>query len=403
MLSDSSPCIDAGHPAAYWYDAALLNDPTLARYPAYGTVRNDMGAYGGKRALSIDPDFDGVLDINDNCPDLSNGLQRDADNDAFGDGCDNCPEIYNVWQIDDNGDGIGDVCPHAVVSASALIGPAPFEVQFFGVSDLAVDSWSWEFGDGDGIAEQSPLHSYLNPGLYNVNMTVNSGVESYTPFKPRYIAVTADTLIAEQISGSIGSTVTVDIYANNTQDIERITLPLSWSGELDMSLVSFTTLGTRAEYFERVVQSHFNPFSNQVTFDMIPDFGGGAEPLAPGSGAILRLEFTVSGSAAPGDNAVVTIEQYGTRALVFSSVPGSYTPESVDGGVTGFVCGDTDGSGAVTVADVTFLIQYIFAAGPSSEPLVTSDVDASGSVTIADAIYLIQHMFSGAPAPVCSQ
>jgi hypothetical protein len=29
MLSDSSPCIDAGHPAASWYDAARIDDPTV--------------------------------------------------------------------------------------------------------------------------------------------------------------------------------------------------------------------------------------------------------------------------------------------------------------------------------------------------------------------------------------
>ncbi|MBW6515174.1 MAG: T9SS type A sorting domain-containing protein [Candidatus Cloacimonetes bacterium] len=46
-LSDESPCIDAGNPAATYNDPEDPYNPGYAQYPAKGTIRNDMGAYGG--------------------------------------------------------------------------------------------------------------------------------------------------------------------------------------------------------------------------------------------------------------------------------------------------------------------------------------------------------------------
>jgi len=47
-LSPTSPCVDAGDPGAGYADPE--DSPGLARYPARGTVRNDIGAYGGPRS-----------------------------------------------------------------------------------------------------------------------------------------------------------------------------------------------------------------------------------------------------------------------------------------------------------------------------------------------------------------
>ncbi|MDD5457792.1 MAG: putative Ig domain-containing protein [Phycisphaerae bacterium] len=57
-----------------------------------------------------DTDLDGILDINDNCPDNYNPDQTDADGDGVGDICDNCSGTYNPDQIDRDGDGLGDDC-----------------------------------------------------------------------------------------------------------------------------------------------------------------------------------------------------------------------------------------------------------------------------------------------------
>jgi thrombospondin type 3 repeat protein len=58
-----------------------------------------------------DADGDGVLNINDNCPTVSNAGQADEDHDTVGTACDNCPTVYNPSQLDSDGNGVGDACP----------------------------------------------------------------------------------------------------------------------------------------------------------------------------------------------------------------------------------------------------------------------------------------------------
>jgi parallel beta-helix repeat protein len=53
-LQAASPCIDKGHPNQEYNDPADPKKPSYAMYPAQGTVRNDMGAYGGPYASSLD-------------------------------------------------------------------------------------------------------------------------------------------------------------------------------------------------------------------------------------------------------------------------------------------------------------------------------------------------------------
>lgn len=80
-----------------------------------------------------DTDGDGMIDVNDNCPQVANDTQADADYDGEGDECDectdtdwdgagepgypastcaldNCPGLSNPDQLDSDGDGAGDAC-----------------------------------------------------------------------------------------------------------------------------------------------------------------------------------------------------------------------------------------------------------------------------------------------------
>ncbi|MCK4342769.1 MAG: thrombospondin type 3 repeat-containing protein [Phycisphaerae bacterium] len=66
----------------------------------------------GAEALATenDRDDDGVLNTEDNCPDVYNYNQFDTDGDGLGDECDNCPGHANPLQEDQDGDGFGDAC-----------------------------------------------------------------------------------------------------------------------------------------------------------------------------------------------------------------------------------------------------------------------------------------------------
>ncbi len=50
MLTTSSACIDAGNPDPIYHDPEDPNNPGMALYPSFGTIINDMGAYGGPEA-----------------------------------------------------------------------------------------------------------------------------------------------------------------------------------------------------------------------------------------------------------------------------------------------------------------------------------------------------------------
>ena len=66
-----------------------------------------------------------------------------------------------------------------------------------------------------------------------------------------------------------------------------------------------------------------------------------------------------------------------------------------------FTRGDTNGDGEINIADVVFLVNYLFADGPAPYPLEAGDADCSGEVDIADVIFLLNYLFIGGPSPSC--
>ena len=72
-------------------------------------------------------------------------------------------------------------------------------------------------------------------------------------------------------------------------------------------------------------------------------------------------------------------------------------------------CGNIDGivgpSGPIDVADLTYLVAYLFQGGPPPAVMEAANVDGivgpSGPVDIADLTYLVAYLFSGGPPPIC--
>lgn len=74
MLAPGSPCIDAGDPGAAHEDPEDPEHPGQAAWPAQGTLRNDVGAYGGPGCTCFEP---GVSAIAPGCPG-QNTSQRES-------------------------------------------------------------------------------------------------------------------------------------------------------------------------------------------------------------------------------------------------------------------------------------------------------------------------------------
>ena len=54
----------------------------------------------------------------------------------------------------------------------------------------------------------------------------------------------------------------------------------------------------------------------------------------------------------------------------------------------------------IDIADLVYLVDYMFNGGPSPPSMEEADVDASGQVDIADLVHLVDYMFNGGPAPL---
>lgn len=61
--------------------------------------------------------------------------------------------------------------------------------------------------------------------------------------------------------------------------------------------------------------------------------------------------------------------------------------------------GDADASGVVNIADLTFLVSYLFQNGPTTPCDGNADVDNSGSTNVSDLTFLASHLFQGGESP----
>ena len=66
-----------------------------------------------------------------------------------------------------------------------------------------------------------------------------------------------------------------------------------------------------------------------------------------------------------------------------------------------FACGDANGTGAVDVADIVYLVAYLFKHGPEPDPLYCANANGDGTVNIADIVYLVAYIFKHGPMPIC--
>jgi hypothetical protein len=67
--------------------------------------------------------------------------------------------------------------------------------------------------------------------------------------------------------------------------------------------------------------------------------------------------------------------------------------------------GDVDQSGAISSADLIYLVGYVFKGMSAPLPcLAAGDANCSGAVTVADIIVLVNYVFKSGPAPcdVCT-
>ena len=66
----------------------------------------------------------------------------------------------------------------------------------------------------------------------------------------------------------------------------------------------------------------------------------------------------------------------------------------------GNVDGIIDAGVPINVADLTYLVNFLFKGGPPPARHEEGNVDGSSGINVADLTYLVDYLFLGGPAPV---
>ncbi|MFH1687246.1 MAG: S8 family serine peptidase [bacterium] len=283
--------------------------------------------------------------------------------------------------------------------ADPTFGFAPSTVNFYDSSTLPTSTWKWSFGDGDSALVQNPVHEYAEAGVYDVSLTINSDYGPITMLKPDFVILLADTATFETDSGYAGGQVELSVNLTNTQPLQRIQIPFKFEDLPPLTLDSVAR-GTRTAYFESLRNNVYNPVANTYGWYLLADTGLGSPPLPVGSGEVLKIFFSIGAGAGAGT--VNTIDSVnGSKMLECTSELLTYQPAVIAGSITvlGTTRGDVNGDGEIDIADLVYLVNYMFNSGPAPVTPEAGNIDGMGNIDIADLVYLVNYMFNGGPPP----
>lgn len=99
------------------------------------------------------------------------------------------------------------VPPISEFSGSPTLGVAPLAVTFNDLSTGIVNSWMWDFGDGQTSTAQNPTHVFSLPGSYTVQLTVTGPGGQKTTVKGNYVSAVAPSASKIYVSFTAGTTV----------------------------------------------------------------------------------------------------------------------------------------------------------------------------------------------------
>lgn len=180
----------------------------------------------------------------------------------------------------------------------------------------------------------------------------------------------------------------------NDESLRTISIPLQWTGPLTMDTVIFH--GQRSD---RMTIKNIVVDNNAKTVYLFATVAPAEPPMPPGSGIMTYLYFTVQDTgAATLDTGLTEIldlfyfednqpQQFlpGFFSSEFHILPQNTPP------------GDVNLDGLPTIADVVWLINYLYRAGPPPSYLPSGDVNTDGIVSVSDVVFYINYFYKGGP------
>jgi hypothetical protein len=180
---------------------------------------------------------------------------------------------------------------------------------------------------------------------------------------------------------------------------------MDFSIGIDVMIDSFSMSGCRTEDFDTVYMKHYNPGS-QATFHLSAGIESTAPVLPAGAGTILKVYFSAGPEAEVGDSVLLDIDGYASHTPGFFGDKLDYVPALQNGALTCMSCCagtrgnvNADEYDRCDIADLIYLVTYMFSGGPESDCFKEADIDASGSINVADLTFLVSYMFSGGFPP----
>ena len=299
----------------------------------------------------------------------------------------------------------------AEFTASPSTGGSPLVTTFINNSSGNIDTYLWDFGDGDTSTEPNPTHIYLNEGLYTVSLTVTGATGTDTRVRTDYIDVGPAIHTAEiaPTNAFAGATLTVPVIGGSNEFRQGYALALSYPADL-LTAVDFSIAGTDAASAE-FAAVQLDDVSGTMTLEVfMTDPPAGATNLPAGFGQNLgNLIFDVDGTFIDGETRTLSFSD-GVGAVpvnnVYIDLQGNVIPVATsDGEVTflnqiSFIRGNCDGVGQINLIDALRVLNIIFAGAAQPSCLKACDVDDSGQLNLLDGIDLLRFLFAGGSPPV---
>lgn len=156
-----------------------------------------------------------------------------------------------------------------------------------------------------------------------------------------------------------------------------------------------------------IAESHiYHPWGSQYTLwldslhhvvrKMLPDYNGVPFNINPGEAFVDSQSYTLPPTWNDKNCYVVVFVQRDEpefKPVLRSAKSGLFQSPT-------WVFGDANGDGIVDVADIVYLINYLFAHGSPPVPLESGDPNSDCTVNVADIVYLINYVFISGPQPL---
>jgi len=325
------------------YDSALTAPPDV-----FSSGHADPGDiyYDRENCIMVVPN------VNGHRVDFVLDPAADSDGDGVPNGVDNCLFVPNPDQEDADEGGMGDSCDNCIEVANPNQGDADGD----GSGDMCeVDA------DDDGILNEEdncwliPNPDQINSDTDSLGDACDNCIDDYNPFQ------------YDKDGDGIGDVC----------DEDRLYIQCC----LDMP----------EAYYNEPYYYQFWAIGGTLPYN----WSWGLEPLP--YGLELGWEDGVL-TGTPGWKGtyffrVIVIDAAGVRDTARITMVVDDRP------VPPYICGDSDGSGAIDIDDAVYLIAFIFSSGPEPMPYESGDADCSGEIDIDDVVYLISYIFSGGNAP----